>query len=311
MILCVGTTPVFQRSMVFSSFTIDDVNRAASVTDYASGKSINAARVLAELGDKPLACGFAGGDRGAAMLRDLDAAGIAHQFVQVRPQTRQCITIIDAKERQATELVEESQAAAPADWDALDVAIDEHLPQAQACIFSGSLPPDAPVDFYARWAARAAAVRIPLLLDARGEPLRLALEQGGFIAKLNRDELSATLGRPLADEAALLAAMREVLPRKLAVVVTLGAGGALAMSVEGAWRVRPAKIRPVSAVGSGDAFAAGLMSHLARGHSLPSALRTAAACGAANALTPMAGFLNAPDVVRLLEQTAVEPLEGA
>lgn len=296
--------------MVFDRLTIDGVNRAASVRDYASGKSINVARVLAELGDEPLACGFAGGDRGAAMLRDLDTAKISHDFVKVKPQTRQCVTVIDSKAAQATELVEESEAVPDESWEALDAVIRRHLADAKACIFSGSLPPGAPADFYARWAAEAVSHRTPMLLDTRGEPLRLALERGGIIAKLNRDELAATLGRPLETEQDLVTAMREWLPRVLAIIVTLGAGGAVAMQADGAWRVHPPKVRAVSAVGSGDAFAAGLMSHLVAGHSLPLALKMAAACGAANTITPMAGFLAATDVVRLTAQTQVEALAG-
>ena len=50
MILCLGTTPTMQRTMLFPRVRIDEVNRAAEVREYASGKSVNVAKVLKTLG---------------------------------------------------------------------------------------------------------------------------------------------------------------------------------------------------------------------------------------------------------------------
>src|SRR5437868_15026783 len=95
MILCVGTTPVMQRTMSFAQLQIDAVNRAFHVTDTASGKSINVARVLHTLGEDVLATGFLGGDRGRFIRDELRAADIDHEFIEVEPATRMCITILD------------------------------------------------------------------------------------------------------------------------------------------------------------------------------------------------------------------------
>ena len=87
MILCLGTTPTVQRSMIFDRFEINDVNRAAEVREYASGKSPNVARVLKSLGADPLEVGFVGGDRGRFLLVNLQAAGIRCDFVVVNATT--------------------------------------------------------------------------------------------------------------------------------------------------------------------------------------------------------------------------------
>src|SRR5690348_4688636 len=116
MILCLGTTPAAQRTMIFERFAVDAVNRAAHTHDYASGKSINVARVLHTLGRDAVATGFVGGDRGEFLRRDLDQSGIRHDFVTVAAPTRQCITIIDKSAGTATELVEESHQVEPAGW---------------------------------------------------------------------------------------------------------------------------------------------------------------------------------------------------
>src|SRR5438046_341237 len=137
MIVCIGTTPVYQRSMAFGRVEVNGVNRARAVWDYASGKAVNVARVLQALGEEVVATGFAGGDWGAARLRDLDGAGIRHDFALVAAPTRQCVTVIDEAGGTATELVEESHPVRLEDWDTLYEKVGGLLPGAAAWVLSG------------------------------------------------------------------------------------------------------------------------------------------------------------------------------
>src|SRR3954454_21838780 len=101
MILCVGTTPTMQRTMVFDRLTIDEVNRASEVHEHASGKSVNVARVLTVLGEAALAAGFFGGRRGDFLLQDMDQALLPPAFIPPATQTRLCTTVIDRSAAQA------------------------------------------------------------------------------------------------------------------------------------------------------------------------------------------------------------------
>src|SRR5687767_7837243 len=172
MILCLGTTPADQRTMTFASLQLDAVNRAASVTRTASGKSINVARVARTLGADVVAAGFVGGDAGPFMRRDLDSAGIRHDFVDVTPATRACITVVDESTGTATELIEESKEVEPDAWDRLVDRLDAHLRTADVLVLSGTLTPRAPQDFYGRCVARAALHGVRAIVDATGEPLK-------------------------------------------------------------------------------------------------------------------------------------------
>ena len=306
MIVCLGTTPVYQRSMVFECLTPDGVNRAASAHDYASGKSINVARVLHTLGEDVIALGFAGGRRGDAMLADLDAAGIRHDFVRVATETRQCVTVIDRSTETATELVEESKAVSPGDAEALLDKYSDSVRAARGCVLSGSLPPGFDDDFYARCLDRTPAA-IPMVLDARGEPLRTALlRHAGFVAKMNRDELAATVGGNLNSYEEVIDAARLGAKEGRVYIVTLGADGALVVEPGQAWHVIPPEVAARSAVGSGDAFAAGLIAGIVRRQSIIEACTWAAACGAANAMTDLAGHLSRDDVESLRRRVRVE-----
>jgi tagatose 6-phosphate kinase len=307
MIVCLGTTPVYQRSMVFERLRPGEVNRAAAVHDYASGKSINVARALKTLGEDVVATGFVGrGERGDALLADLDRAGVRNDFVRVAPPARQCVTVIDRAAATATELVEESQAVSPENWGALAQKFGELVPVARGFVLSGSLPPGAPDHFYAA-CLRRIGCGAPVILDARRGPLRQALKEPGFIAKLNRDELAETVGSPVDNDKDLHRAVHEITPREGAAVVTAGARGVVAFDGERFWRVGPPRVEAKSAVGSGDAFAAGMMTGLLRGKPLQDACALGAACGAANAMTDLAGHLSPADVETLLPRVRVEP----
>ena len=283
------------------------MNRAAAVYDYASGKSVNVARVLRALGEEALATGFVGrGERGDALLADLDRAGIRHDFVRVAPPARQCVTVIDRAAGTATELVEESQPVYDGDWAELLRRLGGMVPAATGCVFSGSLPPGAPEDFYAQALRLFAGRRVPRIVDARKGPLREALKEPAFVAKLNREELGETVGGALDSDESLLRAAVAVMPERGVLVVTLGSQGA-AVLFGRAWRVRAPVVAARSAVGSGDAFAAGMMVGLLRGQEPRDAAALGAACGAANAMTDLAGHLSRADVENLLPRVKVEP----
>jgi len=293
--------------MVFDSLHLDQVNRAATTLEGAAGKSVNVAKVLHALGAHPLATGFLGGDRGAFLQACLDQQGVPHQFVQVQTPTRQCVTLVDQSTGQITELVEESRSVQLSDCTSLMAIVQSQIPSARAVVMSGTIAPGVPPDFYldcARLAREAGALAV---IDAQGPALLRALAAQPGLVKPNRAELAATVGRALAGEGGVLAAMRELgQSGAQRVVVTDGKNPALAWDGHRQWRITMPSIRPVNPIGSGDAFTAGLVWRLVAGDDLGEACRWAAAAGAANALTLMAGELERLEVERLVREVKAE-----
>jgi 1-phosphofructokinase family hexose kinase len=299
MILCVGTTPVFQRNMVFDHLRLDEVNRAIEVDEYPSGKPINVARVAHTLGEEALVTGFLGGDTGRFIREQLTAAGIPHDFVDVQPRTRTCVTVVDWETGQATELVEESKRVEPDAWERIEAKIGQLLPRAKMMVLSGSLPPDSPPDFYESCVRWAHGHGVKTIVDASGPPLVSALRARPMIVKPNRAELARTFGTsaeprvPVACGAAWT-------------VVTDGKAGATVSDGTHQWRASSPEVQAVNPIGSGDAVAAGLAVALVRGQAMPDACRLAIACGAANAMTPRAGQVVPADVEFLVKQIELE-----
>ena len=308
--------------MSFDRLRLDGVNRTARVRDYASGKSVNNARVLKFLGADALATGYLGGRRGEFLRADLDATEIPHDFQTVAPETRLCTTLVDEGGRMATELVEEPADLTPADADALVGRLPAFLSgkegPARMLILSGTLPKGLGEDFYARCCRAANAAGVAVMLDARSGPLPLAAAERPFVVKPNRMELADTLGMEIGSQSALLAGMRrlaELGPRW--VVVTQGTGPTLAADARGAWQIATPRLDPINPIGSGDAFAAGLAYALTNGGyqsvdpgsaDVPGALRLAVACGAANAVHPYTGHVDPELVHRLFLDVRVNPL---
>jgi 1-phosphofructokinase family hexose kinase len=309
MILCIGTTPAAQRVMVFRKLELDGVNRASTTLDGAAGKSINVAKVLASLGERPVATGFIGGERGRFLLGSLASKGIETQFVTVAEATRQCISVIDETECRVTELVEESRPVAASDYVLLKSIIWEHLPRCEAVVMSGSLTPGGPVNFYKEITQQANEAGILSVVDAQGLPLTEALEAKPGLVKPNRRELGATVHQTLKDEGDVIAAMRQVHKcGAVRVVVTAGRSATLALNDEALWGIQSPSISAVNPIGSGDAFTAALVWRLVNKENLGEACRWAAAAGAANALSAMPGELERGDIEQLLGQITVERL---
>lgn len=305
MILCLGTTPTAQRTMVFDRLRLDEVNRAVCVEEYGSGKSINVARVARLLGEEVTAMGFVGGKRGEMIVRGLVDLGVTRLFLEIEPETRLCTTVIDRAVGTVTELVEDHAPVPEPYWYEFYRRFNRRIPEADICVMSGSLPPGANPAFYRNCIAFAAKSSCQVILDARGEPLQFALSVSGFTVKLNREELGATVGRNLETDADLRAAMRDVCPKLGRIIVTMGGAGAVAYADEQFFRIPAPAIDAVNPIGSGDAFAAGLAVGLVRKMAFADALCLAAAAGAANALHPKAGFVNPEDVQRLARDVEV------
>lgn len=308
-ILCVGTTPAVQRVMIFRSLALDAVNRAVTTLDGAAGKAVNVAKVLRALGERPVAIGFLGGDRGEFLRSALQTVGIELDFVNVAARTRQCVTVIDQSAGTHTELVEESLPVDPADFERLRAIIRRRIAGSPAVVMSGTIAPGGPADFYFHCTRMAAGAGALSVVDAQGTALVEALNARPGLVKPNRSELAATVGRALNDEPAVRLAMREFCDRGAQrIVVTAGKAPTLAFDGASFWRVVSPQIAAVNPIGSGDAFTAGLVARLVRGDDLGEACRWASAAGAANALTSMAGEVNREDVERLAREVKVEPL---
>lgn len=311
MIICLGTTPTVQRTMTFARLNVNDVNRATVVRQFASGKSVNAARVLHTIGEDCVATGLLGGDSGKFMREDLDRSGIAHDFVDTSPTaTRLCLTLLDETTGTATELIEEPSPPPVHVFDALLKTINKLIASGRAAVLvmSGTLAPGAGDDYYAKCVRLARQHDVRTIVDAKGTPLRLALPERPTVVKPNRAELAMALEMKIDGDEILREAMRKVVSLGAQwVAVTHGVDETFLSDGSRFWKIATPKVKAVNPIGSGDSFAAGLAAGLRRGLEVPEACRLGVACASANAMTQNAGEVRPGDVEDLLSRIVVEP----
>jgi tagatose 6-phosphate kinase len=274
-------------------------HRVRSVLERAGGKGFNVSRVLHQLGVATLATGPVGGVLGDSLRADLADSGLPHELLPVGGATRMTVAVVADDPPDATLFTEPGTAMSEKDWDRLLGLVAGHLPGAGALVCSGSLPPGAPVEAYARFVALARGSGVPVLVDVGGEPLVAAARAGADVLKPNAEELRSATGvdDPVAGARQLLAAGAG------AVVVSLGAAGMVAVTGAGAWRARGPRVDG-NPTGAGDAAVAALAEATAAGRSWPRRVAAAVAWSAAAVAAPAAGA-----VVPELLDTEVEVVE--
>jgi 1-phosphofructokinase family hexose kinase len=286
-ILCVTPNPALDRTLEVAGLPIGESSRAAAVRVAAGGKGLNVARSLATLGAQPVCMGPLGGASGRRLAELAEAEGLRSAWTWLDVETRTCVILVDTAAQRATVVNEPGPRLSDADWSRLtsDVLARASVANVAAACVSGSLPPGVPPEQLAALARALVASGRPTWVDSSGRPLGAALAARGVGIKINRDEASEALGVPLEDASACAAAARRLLERgPSAVVMTLGAEGAVLAAPDGCWHAAAPVVETASAVASGDAFLAGLVDAWTSGAGPREALRRAVAAGTANAL---------------------------
>jgi tagatose 6-phosphate kinase len=317
MIVVVCLNPALDITYDVPAVDWTGVNRPVAVHDRPGGKGLNVARTLRALGADVLVLGLAGGSTGAGVAAALGELGVPSAFTAIGGETRRTVTIVDGRSGGAALFNEPGPVVAEHEFGAFRVGYERALAGCAAVVLSGSLPPGLPAGSYATLIAMAAAAGVPAVLDAHGAALALGAAARPAIVKPNLAELAALAGRslpagPEAGDAAVAAAaarLRETGAR--AVVVSLGAGGLLAVTEDGCWRARPPAAVAGNATGAGDAVTAGLAHGLVLGRSWAGRLRHAVALGTASAAAPVAGEFSAADYASVLGQVTVSRDEAA
>jgi 1-phosphofructokinase family hexose kinase len=307
MLLAFTPNPALDRTLVVPRFRTAGVARVAEVRLAAGGKGVNVARVAQSLGGRSRVCAPLAGDAGRAVAELARAEGLGAAWCWLpEGETRTCTLVVDPAGDDLA-LNEAGPDVSGAAWGEVARVLRREAAFAQAVTCCGSLPPGVPAEVYARTLQALLDDGVRLALDTSGEALRLALGLPLTLLKVNAEELGAALGRELATPADALDAAERLRVAGIAlVVVTLGARGAVAAGPDGRFIATPPPIRPVSTIGSGDAFLAGLLAALLRDEPLPDALRLAVACGGVNALHIGGGVAPLPEVQEMMGQVTVQ-----
>jgi 1-phosphofructokinase len=318
MIVTVTPNPSIDRTVTLGTpLTRGAVHRIGSVTNEPGGKGVNVARALGLAGlDTIAVLPAADADLILAALR---AAGVPFRNVPIRGQVRTNLAITES-DGTTTKL---NEPGAPFEAAALQELTHTVLQVAQGAswvVLSGSLPPGIPVHWYADMVAALSDYDCRVAVDTSDAPL--AALAAGFgtaapdVIKPNAEELAGLTGHSAAelesaaaqgDTGPVVAAARQLVDRgAAAVLVTLGAAGAVLVDGDGSWLATPPPIVPRSTVGAGDSSLAGYVRAALEGAPPAQRLQMAVAYGSAAAALP-GSALPAPSQINT-EAVAVRSL---
>jgi len=268
------------------------------------GGGINVSRAIRNLKGKSSAVYPVGGEIGDLLKRLLEEEGVDHFPVEIKGETRENLAIMEtATERQyrfgmpGPRLHEE-------EWRKCLDAVVRMVTDESYVVASGSLPPGVPDDFYAHLAAGVKESGGLMVLDASGESLVAAVEEGVYLVKPNMREFRRLAGHDIDYDAQQEEAAREIVAGGGAevVVVSQGAAGVLSADAEGIRRFRSPAVPVRSRVGAGDSMIAGIVYSLALGNLLEEAIRFGVAAGAAAVMTPGTELCRGEDTLDIYEK---------
>lgn len=253
----------------------------------AGGGGVNVARFAHALGASVSAVFTAGGSTGARVIDLVHASGVPEVPVLIEGATRESFTVNELASGKQYRFVLPGPVLSSGEQARCLEALRRCAMSAQIVVASGSLPPGVPPDFYQRVADICGGTGVLLILDTSGGGLS-HVTSGVHLLKPSVRELRECVGRPLSTESEQIAAARDLIDRgvTMAVLVSLGAQGALLVTAADSERFEALPVTSVSGVGAGDAMVAGVTVGLARGWPLERAVRFGLASATAKLQTP-------------------------
>jgi tagatose 6-phosphate kinase len=300
-LLCITPNPAIDRTFVVPGLTLNQVHRSTSSLHTAGGKGVNVARAARILGASPTCAGFLGGEDGRRLAHQTKREGLPGAWTWIENETRTCVILVDADLGQATVINEPGPTVTDEDWERLQADVLAAAQPMDCVCISGSTPPGSPVEAYMRLLEHLRDMNKPVWVDISGATLRAALNVKGIHIKINHEEAAAILGYKILDAPSALDAADKL--RRMgvsAVVLTMGASGAVLVDETGRWVATPPSLKAVSGVGSGDSFLAGLTVAFMQGFSSADALAWGVAAGTANALSAGGGQFTLEEFQRVL-----------
>ena len=310
MILTLTPNPTVDRAFFVRDFHLGAVVRAEREVVTPSGKGVDSSLVIHELGGATVAAGLNAGHTGRLLTDLLDEMHIPHDFVPAHGETRTAAVLVDLAAHQQSTITAPTLTATPEHLAQLLALLDRYAGCAWGVICAGNLPPGLPPDSYAHLVRHARQRGLVTLLDSSGDPLRQGVAGLPHTLKVNRNELQSldphmTDGPGSADDVTGLASRLAGHLNEWAsdaLIVTLGARGALAVTLEGCYYARPPQVPVVNTAGAGDALNGGVMLARSQGADWPAALALGTAAAASVVMNEGTAICRREQVEELLPQ---------
>jgi 6-phosphofructokinase 2 len=301
-IITITFSPSIDKSASVPAMQSNIKMRCSAANTEPGGGGINVARVIKRLGGDVKAIFPSGGYTGMFFNHLLENEEVPFVSIQTKNETKENFVILDESTKKEYRFGMPSNELFEEEWKACLKSIENHK-NVDFIIASGSLPSGIPVDIYAQLSKIAKTSNAKFIVDTSGEALKNAVDDGVYLLKPNIEELGILLDIKDLKIQNIEVAARDLIHKNNIeiVVVSLGANGAMLVTKDEAFTIKPPKVKVKSTIGAGDSMVAGIVFGLSNNLSLLECLQYGIACGTATTMNLGSELCDKKEVDKLLK----------
>lgn len=284
MILTICPNPSVDCTIELDSLNVGKLNRIRNKQETYAGKALNVALTIKRLGGNCIATGFMFEENGRQFVDMFAQEDLTCDFVWNPGAVRVNYKIIDNKSM----MTEINDKGCLVKDDKQQELIHLACSISQNCsvaVMSGSLPQGVEKDYYGKL-CNALPKRVKKIVDAEGESLFKAVEQGVYMIKPNIDEFERSLKMQFGTKKDMVVACRKFIDMGAEnVLLSLGSEGAIFTNGTNSYFCKSANVAVNSTVGAGDSMVAAAAIAIEKSADMSEILKCAVAGGTASVAT--------------------------
>jgi 6-phosphofructokinase 2 len=274
------------------------------------GGGINVARAIKKLGGQATAIYPAGGYTGKFFNKLMIDEGVPSIIIEAENETRENIIVLEESTNRQYRFGMPGTALSESEWKQILSTVEE-IKDVEFIVASGSLPPGVPSNIFAGIGIIAKKKGARFIADTSGQALSHAVDEGVYLLKPNLGELASLVGKSYLEPGEAYTAANRIIEKGNceAVVVSMGAAGAILVTNEKIIKFSLPRVNRKSTVGAGDSMVAGIVLQLSKGKSLEESVRYGVACGTAATMNAGTELCKLQDVETLYEGIVTEQID--
>ncbi len=284
MILTVCMSPCTDVTIELDTFNTGKTNIIKSKKLSFTGKALNVAIGVSRLGGEAYTTGLMYNENGYMFENELDKEGVKYSFVWNKGRVRENYKFIDSRSM-LTEVNDVGEAVGKDRLQDVLSIVRNLSARSNVTVISGGLPRNVEPEYYGEL-VRAVDSRSLKIVDATGQRMFSALNEGVDLVKPNIEELENTLGRRITGVDDMLEGCYDLIDRGAkCVLLSLGKQGAIITNGTDSYHCKSINVAVNSTVGAGEGMVAAAALQMEQGAPLEEILRAGVAAGTATVMT--------------------------
>lgn len=302
-IITITFNPCIDKTTTVKKLVPEKKLHCTEPTFEPGGGGINVARAIRKLGGEAVAIYPAGGYTGLFFNHLLEKESVPAIVIEVEHPMRENVVVLEEDSNNQFRFGFPGAKLGEHEWKRCLEEI-EKMDDVQYIVASGSIPEGVPPDIFAQLAAIAKNKNDKLVVDTSDGALKLAAEEGVYMMKPNIGELAWLVGENELAVAELPEAGRQIISKGHCeiLVISMGEEGAMLVTKNNEFTVKPPAVEKHSTVGAGDSMVAGIVLQLSRGRAIEEAFLYGVASGTAATMNRGTELCHKPDVDKLYQE---------